>query len=184
MLDQINMIRQLSMADQLTGIPNRRSFDYQLRLEWNRAKRDKTSLSVFLIDIDKFKIYNDTYGHLQGDKALQAVAKVTERSLKRSTDFLARWGGEEFVVLLPSIDVPGASIVAEHIRKNIEDVPSPCTDGAITKITVSIGINTLMNVQESSVHDFIDGADQALYTAKKTGRNRVCIYEGITEPQP
>ena len=181
MLNQINTIKRLSVTDQLTGISNRRNFDYRLRLEWDRAKRDKTPLSLFMVDIDNFKKFNDTYGHLQGDAALQAVAKILEQSLLRSTEFAARWGGEEFAVLLPTTDSQGAFSVAERVRKNVENADIPCADGKVTKITVSIGVNTHM-FEQGSVNDFITGADQALYTAKKTGRNKVCEYEEANLP--
>jgi diguanylate cyclase (GGDEF)-like protein len=169
-------MRELSATDSLTGIPNRRGFDERLNLEWNRAKRDKAILSMLMMDIDKFKNYNDTYGHLQGDKALQSVAKTIEKSLKRSTDYAARWGGEEFVVLLPATDMNGAHDFAESIRRNVENTLIPCENNTDNKVTISVGINTITPEHESVVEDFTNGADQALYRAKETGRNRVCTY--------
>ena len=174
---QFNIVKALSFMDELTGLFNRRGFDSRLRLEWNRAKREQTMSSIMMIDIDSFKKYNDVYGHLQGDVALYTVAKVIEQTLKRPADFCARWGGEEFIVLLPDTDLPGALTVAEQIRKNIENTQIPCDNGNITKATVSIGVNTIMPKQDVLVHDFIAGADHALYRAKESGRNRVCKYE-------
>jgi diguanylate cyclase (GGDEF)-like protein len=176
-MDQINTIKSLSLIDTLTDLPNRRAFDDRMRLEWEHAKRNKTTLSVFFIDIDKFKDYNDNYGHLQGDKVLQIVAKTITRSLNRSTDFVARWGGEEFVVLLPVTDWYGAMKTAEFIRKNMEETVIQ-HEGKDTKLTISIGINSITPVPGCTVNDFLNSADQALYLAKKSGRNKVCKNDG------
>jgi diguanylate cyclase (GGDEF)-like protein len=177
MLNQIEMIRNLSMTDQLTGIANRRNFDNRFRLEWNHANRSKTPLSLAFVDLDHFKIYNDSFGHLQGDVALQVVARTIVQSLKRSSDFAARWGGEEFAILLPGTSSGGATDVAECIRHHIEEAHIPCTEKGAEAITASAGVNTLVPDEYLSMDDLIDGADQALYAAKNNGRNRVCVYE-------
>jgi diguanylate cyclase (GGDEF)-like protein len=174
MLNQIRMIELLSMLDQLTSIPNRRGFDNRMDMEWIRAIRENTSISFLIIDVDKFKAYNDTYGHQQGDRVLQAVAKALTLSLNRPGDYAARWGGEEFVVLLPTTDESGAMTIAEKIRLNISNVVIPCVDGLETKITVSIGANTQTPLRTNSRDEFVAGADKALYRAKESGRNRVC----------
>ena len=174
--DQIRIIEQLSMTDQLTDLPNRRNFDNRLDLEWFRSIREKTPISILLLDVDKFKGYNDTYGHKQGDVALQALAKTLTGELKRCGDFAARWGGEEFIVLLANTDSKGAYYVAERIRKRVGNMKIPCADGLNTKITVSIGINAVMPSQSCSYDDFISNADKALYMAKETGRNKICVY--------
>jgi len=176
-LNQIEMIRYLSITDQLTDVSNRRNFDYRLRLDWDHAKRDKKPLSVLMIDIDNFKEYNDDYGHLQGDAALQTTAKCIKKSLSRSIDFVARWGGEEFIVLLPCTDLPGALKVAELIRENVEKAAVFYGGNEITKITISIGVNTHATEDTDSIDDFINGVDKALYNAKKTGKNKVCAYK-------
>ncbi|MCL1940861.1 MAG: diguanylate cyclase [Synergistaceae bacterium] len=173
-INQIRTINLLSSTDQLTNMPNRRSFDNQLNRDWRRMVREKSQISIMLLDVDKFKVYNDTYGHQQGDVLLQEVAKILVQSAGRSSDFAARWGGEEFIILLPNTDSNGALDVAERIRTTIERATIPCADGSPTNVTVSIGINTLMPEQNSSVVDFIAQADKALYTAKETGRNRIC----------
>ena len=178
-INQIETIKQLSTIDPLTRIPNRRSFDYRICLEFDRAKRDKVPISIILLDIDNFKKYNDTYGHLQGDAVLQAVAKIMEQSLRRSLDFAARWGGEEFVAILPDTDLKGAVVVAEALRKNIEKASVPCHKGKDTKVTVSIGVNTCIPTQSCKSKELFNGADKALYKAKKTGRNRVRAYKLI-----
>jgi diguanylate cyclase (GGDEF)-like protein len=126
-----------------------------------------------MMDIDKFKVYNDTYGHQQGDVVLKSVAKVFSQTLMRAVDFAARWGGEEFVVLLPNTPVEGAMGVAERIRENVEKAEIPCADGSTTKVTISIGVATQTPEKTSLVDTFVQNADQALYAAKNQGRNRV-----------
>jgi diguanylate cyclase (GGDEF)-like protein len=178
MQNQIETIRYLSMTDQLTGIANRRNFDNRFKLEWNHANRSKAPLSLALVDLDHFKMYNDTYGHLQGDVALQMVARTITQSLKRSSDFAARWGGEEFAVLLPGTCAAGAMDVAECIRHHIEETHIPCTEKGAETLTASAGVNTLIPDEKVTMEDLISGADQALYAAKNNGRNLVCAYEG------
>ena len=172
----INTIKDLSLMDQLTGIPNRRSFDERLRLEWGRAIRTETPISILVFDLDNFKKYNDTYGHMQGDMVLQSVAKLFAGELKRSADFIARWGGEEFIALLASTEWNGALDVAERIRSGVENAVVPLANGEATKITVSIGINSQVPTPSASLDDFIQHADKALYTAKNECKNRVCRY--------
>ena len=174
MLNQIRTIELISMIDQLTAIPNRRGFNSRIDMEWIRAIRENTFISVLMLDVDKFKVYNDTYGHQQGDKVLQIVAKTIENSLHRPGDFAARWGGEEFIVLLPNTDINGATFIAETIRGNIAGTIIPCADGTETSVTISIGVNTISPRQNSSRETFISEADRALYKAKEAGRNRVC----------
>jgi len=172
-VNQIRTIENLSMIDQLTGIPNRRSLDARIQEEWKRAIREITSISILVIDIDKFKIYNDTYGHQQGDVVLQTVARVFSQSLKRASDFAARWGGEEFIILLPCTRLDGAVEIAENIRGNVENLEIFHADGSRSKVTVSIGVTTLVPSQNSSMDALISMADKALYDAKASGRNRV-----------
>jgi diguanylate cyclase (GGDEF)-like protein len=173
--DQILVLADTSMNDQLTAIPNRRSFNNRLELEWNRAKREKTNLSLMIIDVDKFKNYNDSFGHQQGDEALKAVASVLKQCVNRAADLAARWGGEEFVVLLPNTDSNGAVKVAEKIRTGIENTEITCTDPKAVKVTASIGVNTQVPSSDSSIENFIAITDGMLYRAKETGRNRVII---------
>ena len=172
-LNYIHVIERLSAIDQLTDIPNRRCFDERLQIEWNRAIRDKTYICLLFLDIDNFKYYNDTYGHQHGDAALQMVAQVLMRELKRSVDFVARIGGEEFVVILSNTENDKALAIAERLRKNIEAVQIPIVDGQSSSITVSIGVSTLIPSPDNSVESFIRRADEALYSAKRAGRNRV-----------
>jgi diguanylate cyclase (GGDEF)-like protein len=176
-INQLHTIEQLSMMDQLTGIPNRRNFDNRLRFEWGRAIRETSPISLLMIDIDHFKTYNDTYGHQQGDRALCMVAQVLTQALKRTSDFAARWGGEEFAVLLPNTDSRGGLEIAEQMRENAESSKVFCDNGDLTQLTISIGVNTHMPAFSCSIEEFILRSDKALYSAKNTGRNKVCLYE-------
>jgi diguanylate cyclase (GGDEF)-like protein len=169
------------MMDQLTDTPNRRCFDYRLSVEWNRSIREKTPISILIIDLDNFKEYNDSYGHPQGDILLQAVAKTFKNTLRRSVDFVARWGGEEFIVLLGNTDFKNALMIAERIRKNVENAVIPLSDKKATSITVSIGVNSQIPTLECQTDDFIYKADQALYAAKESGKNRVCKYDSADD---
>jgi diguanylate cyclase (GGDEF)-like protein len=177
-LRQFRMIQRLSSIDPLTDIPNRRGFNDRMNTEWARAIRGQEPIGILLIDVDNFKIYNDTYGHPQGDEALLCLARLFRRTLERSTDFVARWGGEEFVVLLPGTDLNGAVNVAEQIRANTEATPIPRVDGSDTRVTVSIGAHSLIPSAASSPEPFISQADKALYAAKNNGKNRVVSYSG------
>jgi len=174
---QFNIVRALSLSDEVTGLFNRRGFDSRLRLELNRANREQTPLCMVLIDIDEFKTYSDEYGHFQCDMLLQTVAKVIKQALKRPLDFAARWGNDEFIALLPDTELPGALGVAERIRKSVADAQIFCNDGNVTNVTVSIGVNVFTPKKSISVQDFIAGTDEALNAAKKFGRNRVCQYD-------
>ena len=177
-VNQMRAIERLSMVDQLTDIANRRSFDIRIASEWSRAVRDQSAVSVMMIDVDRFKNYNDTYGHQQGDTALKTVAGILERNLKRPGDLAARWGGEEFSVLLPMTDAAGALAMAESIRADIENAAIPCEDGSFTSVTASIGVNSVIPSRKDFLDAFLLKADNALYTAKETGRNRVCQASG------
>ncbi|MDR2531270.1 MAG: diguanylate cyclase [Oscillospiraceae bacterium] len=181
MLDQLRIIERLSMLDQLTEIPNRRSFDNQLHLEWRKAAREQQPVSVLFLDVDKFKNYNDSFGHQQGDVALQTIAATLTHTLKRAGDFAARWGGEEFAVLLPNTSLSGSLEIAEQIRKCVQATEIPCPDKAAAYVTVSIGVNTQEYGQDGTMEEFISGADKGLYQAKEDGRNRVCHFKNINE---
>ena len=171
-VNQLRTIERLSMIDQLTNLPNRRSFDIRLSVEWKQAIREKLPISLLMLDLDKFKDLNDTYGHQCGDIVLKYLADVFQRSLKRPSDFTARWGGEEFIVLLPNTPLEGAIEVAENIRVNVEK-STINHEGVNLKITVSIGVTAILPVQNSSMEMFIAKADKAMYMAKEAGRNKV-----------
>ena len=177
LLNQFRKIEHLRMIDQLTNLPNKRSFMMRLNEEWDRAAREFLPVSILMIDIDNFKKYNDTYGHQQGDIALQVLSAMFTQALKRPGDFAARWGDEEFVILLPSTDMIGAAGVAEKVRSLTEELVIPTLDGSISKLTISIGVNTRMPGQTGSIDEFISRADMALYDAKSKGRNKICHFE-------
>jgi len=181
LITQFRKIEHLSMSDQLTDLPNRRSFEIKISEEWDRASREQTPLSLLMLDIDHFKKYNDTHGHQQGDAALIAISTLLKDVLRRPGDFVARWGGEEFIMLLPNTTAGGAYDVAEKIRELTEDLSIPAPKGVITRMTVSIGVNTRLPGQSTSIDKFVSWTDMALYTAKNKGRNKVCVFEMPTE---
>jgi diguanylate cyclase (GGDEF)-like protein len=167
--ERFEAITQLSLTDPLTQIKNRRAFfelgDDYLRL----ASRYSHSLSLFILDIDFFKNVNDTYGHIVGDEILKHLVNTIAISL-RQTDLFARFGGEEFIVLLPETNLNNAMGVAENIRLLVENTPYESDDLHIP-ITISIGVNEFTD--DKNILELIDSADKALYRAKKNGRNRV-----------
>ncbi|MBC7413540.1 MAG: diguanylate cyclase [Herminiimonas sp.] len=167
-------LQKLAALDGLTGIANRRRFDETLKTEWQRAQRNQRPLTVLLCDIDWFKMYNDAHGHPAGDLCLKKVAAVLTESLKRPTDLAARFGGEEFVLVLPDTDQEGALVVAHQCLQRVEALalPNPGATGS-GFVTISIGLATLVPGRESSFDILVDMADRALYGAKIAGRNRI-----------
>jgi diguanylate cyclase (GGDEF)-like protein len=174
MVDYVRTIEKLCMLDALTGLSNRRGFDTRIDVEWGRAHREKKPLGLIMLDIDKFKRYNDTHGHPQGDILLQAVAEVITKTLNRPADFAARWGGEEFMILLPDTGLEGTVIIAEQIRVNVKDAIVLCADGTKTSTTISLGAESIIPNEDDSSADFINEIDKLLYVAKKNGRNQTC----------
>jgi diguanylate cyclase (GGDEF)-like protein len=184
MVEQKRIIEQLSLTDTLTQLPNRRSFDYEMSKRWREAIENQSSIGMLMLDADKFKVFNDTYGHQQGDVALQSLANILKTSV-REGDFAVRWGGEEFAVILPDTDSETVVTVAENIRKNVQESIIPLVDGVGDggensdglSITVSLGGFSAKISPASSLDEFIKKADEALYSAKEQGRNRVCMWE-------
>jgi diguanylate cyclase (GGDEF)-like protein len=174
MVEYIREIERFGMTDMLTGLPNKRSFNERITAEWSRAKREKEPLSILMVDLDDFKTYNDTYGHLQGDIILANVADIFRSVVKRNGDFVCRWGGEEFAILLPNTDLDSAFFVAENIRKAMEKMAVATIDGKMTSVTVSIGVNCEVPLVNGEFSEFIAKADGLLYAAKKGGKNQVC----------
>ncbi|MBC2727480.1 MAG: diguanylate cyclase [Desulfosporosinus sp.] len=163
----------LSSIDGLTGIANRRHFDQFLEQLWLHSARNSEPIAIILCDIDFFKAYNDTYGHLQGDECLRQVASSLKNSLKRPSDFVARYGGEEFVVVLPNTDIEGALTVAETLRVNLESLEIPHRLSSITpKVTISLGVAIGHADHTYQPKTLVEAADSALYQAKQEGRNR------------
>jgi diguanylate cyclase (GGDEF)-like protein len=171
---QMHTIEKLGLTDPLTNIPNRRSFDDRIDMEWRRAMREKSEISFLMIDIDHFKNYNDTYGHPQGDAMLKEVAGILTLRGKRPADLPVRLGGEEFGLLLPDTALPAAVSIAESIRADVEALRVPCADGSIiTSATISIGVVAMIPKKNDSLKDFLARADENLYRAKTAGRNQV-----------
>ncbi len=171
-------LSRLSSLDGLTGIANRRHFEQIYDMEWRRAARTGSELSVLFLDLDFFKYYNDTYGHQEGDDCLKQVAATAGRVLKRPGDLLARYGGEEFVVILPETSIAGAVEVAAAIRQAIERCNIPHSASPVAAhVTVSVGVAGGRVTQEDKPSDFIARADKALYEAKHSGRNRVKVAD-------
>ncbi|MFC1524507.1 diguanylate cyclase domain-containing protein [Thermodesulfobacteriota bacterium] len=167
-------LQKLSSLDGLTGIPNRRHFDETFSQEWKRALRHQRQISLVLLDIDFFKLYNDNYGHQQGDDCLKQVAVSLEESISRETDMVARYGGEEFVAVLPETDSKGALIIAETICENVLAQKIPHAMSKVSEyVSVSVGVATTIPDIEAKPESLIVTADQALYAAKEEGRNRV-----------
>jgi len=167
-------ILKLARLDPLTGINNRRVFNENFEEEWARCFRNRKNLSVIMIDIDFFKQYNDTYGHLEGDNVLIKVAKEVVKTVGRSYDEVFRYGGEEFVVLLPETDYHGAFFIAEKIRKNIEELSIEHSGSKLSNcLTVSLGVSTCIPHDKMNKMDLLDVADNMLYKAKESGRNNV-----------
>lgn len=166
-------LTRIATLDGLTQIANRRKFDEYLSIEWKRAMRDKSELSLILCDIDFFKLYNDNYGHQGGDDTLRKVAKCIEENCRRASDLAARYGGEEFVVVLPETDHSGALKVAENLRVAVENLAIPHQySKANSCVTISAGVITMIPAYHMSPETLVKQADAALYQAKELGRNR------------
>ena len=165
--------------DALTGLANRRAFDRRIAETWKQSLDQGLVLAVILIDIDHFKRLNDTFGHLYGDKVLRRVGRLLQESLRKKADFAARFGGEEFVILLPGTALHNALAVAERLRNLVEVAGLPALEngasmGNIHAATVSCGVSAGSPLQFESLQAFLDSADRALYRAKALGRNCIC----------
>lgn len=167
------ILRRLAQQDGLTGLANRRRFDEHLELEFRRAARQRVPLAVILIDVDRFKLYNDRYGHLAGDDCLRRVASRLQQALDRAGDHLARYGGEEFVALLPATDLTGAVTVAERLREAVAELMIPHADGVLGITSISVGASAVIPYEDDDPAHLLEAADQALYRAEADGRNRV-----------
>nr|WP_315260425.1 diguanylate cyclase [uncultured Duganella sp.] len=174
---QADAMRELSMTDGLTGVANRRNFNDTVDAEWRRCARAGLPLSVIMIDIDHFKLYNDHYGHQAGDACLQQVSAAMKRCATRPQDMLARYGGEEFILLLPQEGADGTEVVANRILDEVRKLALPhAASPTAPHVTLSMGLATALPPLEG--HDpspLIRTADNNLYRAKQTGRNRYCI---------
>lgn len=179
-------LERLSAQDALTGLANRAAFDQRFELLWEQAAHQRGTLSAVVLDIDHFKIVNDTQGHLYGDEVIKRVAALLQQSLRGKNDFAARYGGEEFVLLLPNASRETAVIVAERIRSLIQLAGSPAPAEHVPDpglwTTVSCGVATVTTPAVYSPRDLLHAADTALYRAKAEGRNRVCVAPQLGAP--
>ena len=166
-------LRALTITDPLTGLHNRRHFDIVCATEWERARRDHRPLTVLFIDVDYFKSYNDCHGHRAGDDCLAAVGKAVGQSLQRPADLAARYGGDEFVVLLPDTDMDGALDVARRVLAAIGALDIPHGASPFGRVTSSIGVAQLVPGPNHTSQELLERADRALYAAKQAGRNGV-----------
>ncbi|MGG7607069.1 sensor domain-containing diguanylate cyclase [Massilia sp. BKSP1R2A-1] len=168
----------LSYRDSLTGVANRRMFDTLYPVEWAKARATGEPLSLVVVDIDYFKQYNDHYGHVQGDECLRRVAQVLDAGASRSRDLCARFGGEEFVLLLPATDAEAARGVAERCRKLLGNEALPhARSGVGREVTVSMGAGTIVPGSDDDPGVFLARVDHRLYQAKSAGRDRLCDVE-------
>ncbi|MGI4831698.1 MAG: GGDEF domain-containing protein, partial [Janthinobacterium lividum] len=172
------LLSELSIRDSLTGLYNRRRFDEVFDTEWRRSLRTMRPLALLMIDVDCFKALNDSYGHQRGDECLRLIARVLEEQPRRGHDIVARFGGEEFAVLLPGSDVPGALRIAHNIRRSVEELRLEHRESKTSEwVTVSVGVCSRVPHVGEGPGDVLYEADMALYLAKQLGRNRVELRE-------
>lgn len=171
-------LTELSVSDSLTGLANRRRFDEALETQWQQALQSGDALAVLMIDVDRFKEYNDHYGHQDGDSCLQLIASTLKTHINRASDILARYGGEEFSIVLPSCKLVDACRIAEQIRRSVEAMHVAHSESANGIVTVSIGVASVVPDRESSSDLILRQADSALYQAKRAGRNTVYCRMG------
>ena len=168
-------LTEQNTVDSLTGVKNRAAFEKRLQAEGRLSRRQQTPLAILMIDIDHFKAINDTYGHLAGDQTLKSIAQALKAKLRRPSDLVSRFGGEEFAMILPNTSSDGAQQVAELMRSTVSQLPLAWGEQAIP-LTISIGICAEVIVDDQHTQLLVDQADKALYRAKHEGRNRVCVY--------
>ena len=168
------VLQRLMNSDGLTGLSNRRHFDEYLEMEWRRALREQTPMSLLMLDVDYFKSFNDHFGHVAGDDALRRVAEALRACCNRSSDLPARYGGEEFALVLPSTSAGGARLLAEKVRRAIVDLGIPHDQPAPGSVmTISLGVATLVPIAGQTSLQLVNLADRGLYLAKQAGRNQV-----------
>ena len=172
---QGDLLRASALLDGLTGVANRRKFDEDVQTDWRQCLRETAPLSLVLIDIDYFKLYNDRYGHQAGDNCLKLVAKALAETLRRPYDKLARYGGEEFGCLLPKTELAGASAIAERMQTRVSELRVEHLGSDVDQVvTISLGVASMVPTPSTTPELLLKAADQQLYEAKRTGRARVC----------
>ncbi len=175
-LETLNkQLEQTAITDALTGVLNRMAFNNILKTQWTFSVQNIEPISALMIDVDHFKNYNDTYGHMEGDRCLQKVAQAIVKSLRKTGDFVFRYGGEEFTCILPSTDLNGAIIASKRIMEELKGSEILTKEGG-AGVTVSIGINHCVPTKDDDMYKFIENADKALYKSKNNGRNMYTIY--------
>jgi len=172
-------LASLVWKDGLTGLGNRRQFDKALAQGWERCQLAGMPLSVILLDVDYFKLFNDHYGHQEGDHCLTAVAGAIAGCLRDEQDCAARYGGEEFALILPQTSVEGAARIAERVRICIEKLGIPHAGSPLGHVTISLGVSTCLPMPDGRPEDLVSTADRALYASKQAGRNRVTVLDGF-----
>lgn len=178
-------LEEFSYKDGLTGVANRRMFDSVLATEWANAQRSQQPMSVILLDIDHFKQYNDHYGHVQGDDCLKNVGQVLSGAASRPRDFIGRFGGEEFVLVLPETDEPAARHIAERCRQLVRQQCIPHEKSSVAPmLTISLGVGTLVPGPDDQPTDFLNGVDKLLYQAKLRGRDRLEAARAQSQAPP
>jgi diguanylate cyclase (GGDEF)-like protein len=178
LMSHSDALKRDAVTDGLTGIYNRRFFDESYLLAIRHAKRHSSSLALLMVDIDDFKLYNDSYGHIQGDKVLQQVANVLRSQMRRPADICARYGGEEFVMLMPDMTAEPAREFAQRLCASIAELNIPhATSHAAACITISVGVKVTMPGLDFDGKTLLKAADDALYEAKKQGRNRIVMVD-------
>jgi len=172
---QGDLLRASALLDGLTGVANRRKFDEDVQTDWRQCLRESAPLSLILIDIDYFKLYNDRYGHQAGDNCLKLVAMALFETLRRPYDKLARYGGEEFACLLPKTKLSGASAMAQRMQTRVSELRVEHLGSNVDQIvTISLGVAAMVPTPSVTPELLLKAADQQLYEAKRTGRARVC----------
>lgn len=176
-------LEEYSYKDGLTGVANRRMFDMVLATEWANAQRTQQPLSLILLDIDHFKQYNDHYGHIQGDDCLKHVGQALSRAASRPRDFVGRFGGEEFVLVLPETDEAAARHIAERCRQQVRQQRIAHARSAVSSLlTISLGVGTIVPGAHDRPLDFLNSVDKLLYQAKQRGRDRLEVARAPARP--
>ncbi len=182
MQQKIYELMKLSTIDDLTGVGNRRSLDSVMEKTWLASLRSHACMSLIMIDIDHFKEFNDQYGHIAGDDCLKAVAHSLVDELPRKTDFVGRYGGEEFAIVLPFTDLAGAAVVAERLRRKVSQLKIANKESPASEfVSISAGVSSATPDRKTGRVSLIESADSALYEAKESGRNQVAISHVIAE---
>jgi diguanylate cyclase (GGDEF)-like protein len=172
-------LKELATIDELSGLANRRGFDARLEAEWALAAQQQRPVGLLMIDVDYFKLFNDCYGHLEGDHCLRGVGEVLSKISKGDADFAARYGGEEFVLLLPGARLDKAVEIAERLRRTMESLSFTNTQSPWGFVTVSIGVASTVPDGNDSAEKLVEAADAGLYAAKRRGRNTVVAHDPV-----